>query len=71
MPSLKLSVPDMRGRGCEQKLEAAYAGEPGVYCVVACATTRCLEIDFEDDEVTLMRLMEIARDTGYPASLAG
>ena len=47
-----------------------WAREPGVFGVVASCGGHCIEIDFEDDEVTPTRLIEIARRAGFEAWLA-
>jgi len=71
MPSLKLRVPDLCERSDEAKLVRAVCGRPGVYGAVACASSHCIEVDFEDDEVTVQHLIEVLREVGFEAILAG
>ncbi len=70
MPTLKLSVPSLGDGPDARRLERAYAGERGVFGVVASCGGHCIEIDFEDDEVTPLRLIEIARNAGFDAKIA-
>lgn len=71
MPTLKLLLPDLREPEDERRLEQAYADVGGVYRAIASHGGHCVEIDFEDDEITPSRLIEIARGVGFEARLAG
>lgn len=71
MPCLKLFVPGLQNELHERQLKAALAAEPGVYGVVASYAANCVELDFEDDEVTIDRLIEVAQAAGFEARLAG
>jgi hypothetical protein len=70
MPTLKLGITGVVGPDDVRRLESAFAAEPGVYRAVACQRSDSVEIDFEDDEVTPDRLLEVARTAGYQAYLA-
>jgi hypothetical protein len=71
MPCLKLRITGPPGVESEKRLARALESEPGVFGVVLCHDTRGVEIDFEDDEVTIHRLIEIAREYGFEAKLGG
>ncbi|MGH7574572.1 MAG: hypothetical protein ACREM1_05495 [Longimicrobiales bacterium] len=70
MPSLRLYLPDLCDSDDEIRLERAYVGADGVYGAVARRGDRCIDIDFEDDEITPASLIEIAQDAGFDAHLA-
>ena len=71
MPCLKLRVKGPPDIASEQSLVRAIEAERGVLGVVMCHDTRGVEIDFEDDEVTIGRLISVAREQGFEATLAG
>jgi hypothetical protein len=71
MPCLRLFIPHLSDRADEQRLRLAYLAEPGVFSVLASHESRCIEIDFEDDEVTTDRLVAIAASSGFEARVAG
>ena len=71
MPTLKLIVPTLGYAPDARRLEQAYAGVPGVFGVVANCRAHCVEIDFEDDEVSFTHLMQIAKEAGFEAQLGG
>jgi copper chaperone CopZ len=71
MPTAKFSVPDLQSRACEQRLETHLRTLRGVYAAVANHTDRCLEVDFEDDEIGVPEVVAAARDAGYTARLVG
>ncbi|MGH7481097.1 MAG: heavy-metal-associated domain-containing protein [Longimicrobiales bacterium] len=71
MASLKLRVEGMTGPACERRIEDALRAERGVYGAVANRREHCVEVDIEDDEVTLERVIEIVEGVGYRANLAG
>jgi hypothetical protein len=71
MPSLKLNVPRLTDVGDVERIVAALRARPGVFGVVGCARSSCVEIDFEDDEVAPDQLIEVIRETGFEAVLAG
>lgn len=69
MPSLRLYLSDLRGPEDERRLERTYAHSNGVYGAVARRGDGCIDIDFEDDEITPARLIEIARSAGFHARI--
>jgi len=71
MPSMKLNVPALRDRADEAKLVRLVCGQPGVYGAVACSKAQCMEVDFEDDEVTPDQLIEMLQAAGFESRLAG
>jgi hypothetical protein len=71
MPCLKLHVTGPPETAAEQRLVQALQAERGVFGVVMCHDTRGVEIDFEDDEVTIERLVAVAREEGFQARLGG
>ncbi|MBI4540117.1 MAG: heavy-metal-associated domain-containing protein [Gemmatimonadetes bacterium] len=71
MPTLKLSVPDMRGSGDERLIETTLSTVPGVYGVTASCQQKSVDIDFEDDEVAASELRDRLSDLGFTVLLAG
>jgi hypothetical protein len=71
MPCLKLRLDGPTDALAEARLVRAIEAEPGVLGVVFCHDRRGLEIDFEDDEVTIDRLIAIAREEHFDATLGG
>lgn len=71
MPTALLRVSGLRGAEDEARLERALQAEPGVFGAVANHQDGCAEIDFEDDEVTVEQLIEVAESAGFGATLAG
>jgi hypothetical protein len=71
MPCLRLKVDGPEGDDAERGLVRALEAEPGVFGVVLCHDTRGVEIDFEDDEVTIDRLILRAKEAGFEARPTG
>lgn len=57
--------------GDVEKLEAVLRALPGVFGVVVSPSEGCAEVDIEDDEVDLDRVLERVRRAGFNARLAG
>lgn len=71
MATLKLCIDGMAGHGDEARVQEALRGEPGVLGAVASWEDACAEIEYEDDEVSLDRLVDVVRQLGFPAELGG
>lgn len=71
MATLKLRVDGMTGTACEERIERALRAERGVFGAVANREEHCVEVDVEDDEADIDRVLEIVRNEGYEAKLAG
>jgi hypothetical protein len=56
MPCLRLNVPTIGAAPDGDRIRGALLREPGVYEAQANCREKLVEIDFEDDEVTLERL---------------
>jgi hypothetical protein len=52
-------------------VEAALCAESGIFGAIANRSSGCGEVDYEDDEVTIERIMEIVREVGFETDLAG
>lgn len=52
-------------------LERALREIPGVFGVVVSAPEGCAELDIEDDEVSLDRIIARVESAGYTAALSG
>jgi hypothetical protein len=61
----------MRTADDEKHLEDAVRGIAGVYGAVASRTDHCMEVDFEDDEVTVADILGATSAAGFQATLAG
>ncbi|NIP83878.1 MAG: hypothetical protein GWM90_33480 [Gemmatimonadetes bacterium] len=53
------------------RVEALLLEMPGVFGAVASAAEDCAEVDFEDDEVDIDRLIERVQDAGFQAHISG
>ncbi len=71
MATLKLCLEQMAGHGDERRIQDALRNEPGVLGAVASYEDACAEIEYEDDEVSLDRLVSVVRELGFPAQLGG
>lgn len=70
MATMLLRIPRLDGADAE-RLEAVIRALPGVFGVVVSPTEGCVEVDIEDDEVDLDRILERVRGAGYEVSLSG
>ncbi|HEX6133610.1 MAG TPA: hypothetical protein VFZ24_06595 [Longimicrobiales bacterium] len=70
MPTAKLIVRELRSTAAEQQLEHVLTGLAGVYGAVANCGDGCVEVDFEDDEVTIDEIVAAANAAGFQATLA-
>lgn len=71
MPTAKLLVANLDSADSEKELESCLRHVSGVYGVVASRRDRCIEVDFEDDEVKLDQIVAAAGAAGFNARLAG
>jgi copper chaperone CopZ len=71
MPTAKFHVAELDSAAGEQRLVEQLNGIRGVYGAVANFADRCVEVDFEDDEVLLADIVASAREVGFTATLAG
>jgi len=71
MATLKLCIDGMAGHDDETRIELALRDEPGVLGVVANHEAACAEIEYEDDEVSLDRILEVVQELGYPTEVGG
>lgn len=71
MPTIKITVQGLRDARDEARLRDALAAEAGVLYAVADHRDGCAEIEYEDDELSLDRVLEIVRAAGYQPRLAG
>lgn len=71
MPTAIFHLPELRSHDAEAPLEQALRDTAGVYGAVANHQDRCLEVDFEDDEIGLDGLIAAAAAAGYEARLVG
>jgi copper chaperone CopZ len=71
MPTAKFHVADLDSADGEHRLVQRLKSVTGVYGVVASCVDRCVEVDFEDDEVLLADIVSSAREAGFTAKLAG
>lgn len=70
MATLQLRIVGLRS-GDEPRIERALRDLPGVYGVVVSPTEGCAELDIEDDEVSLDRILELLREHGLDGRLSG
>lgn len=70
MPTLMIRIKGL-GPGDAERVEELLRKEPGVFGVVVSPSAGCAEVDFEDDEVSVDRLVERVQDAGFEARLSG
>jgi len=70
MPTVRLHVRGLEAAD-EEPLERIMTDLPGVFGAVANHEDRTLEIDFEDDVVSLDELIQAAGSSGFTAYFAG
>jgi hypothetical protein len=71
MPTMKLRADGMRDAADEERITGALQAATGVYGAVACAADGCIEVDFEDDEISIDEVLLIVQRVGYAAEIAG
>jgi copper chaperone CopZ len=69
VPTAKLFVEDLKDSDDAARLEDALRGLGGVHGAVASCADRCVEVDFEDDEVGMADIIEVAAGLGLRARL--
>lgn len=70
MPTLRLYVRNLTERADERRLEQTLRNLKGVYAAVASSEGHCVEIDFEDDDVSIHELIAAIGTLGFDARLA-
>jgi copper chaperone CopZ len=71
VPTLKLRIAGLAGPDAEAPLAEALLAEDGVLGAVVSWDAGCLEVDFEDDRVSVTRILEVVEARGYTAELGG
>jgi hypothetical protein len=69
MPTLRLYVRNLTDRAGERRLEQTIRGLDGVYAAIASAVGHCVEIDFEDDDVSIHQIVAAIAAVGFDAQL--
>jgi hypothetical protein len=67
MPTARLRIDGLVSAADERHLETRVRGLAGVYGVVASCRDRCMEVDFEDDEVKVGDIVDEAGAAGFEA----
>lgn len=70
MATMLLRVPGLGG-GDADELEAVIRALPGVFGVLVSPAEGCVEVDLEDDEIDLDRILDRVRAAGFEATLSG
>jgi copper chaperone CopZ len=70
VPTLRLYVRNLTERADEQRLEQTIRGLKGVYAAIASSAGHCVEIDFEDDDVSIHQLVAALAEAGFDARVA-
>ena len=52
---------------CKARIEAALINESGVLSVTADYTTQKVQLYFNEDELTLLRIKQVLEEIGFPA----
>jgi copper chaperone CopZ len=70
MPTLKLYVRNLTMADEERRIAQTVRSLAGVYAVVANCEGHCLEVDFEDDDVSVAEIVDAIAAAGFEAHLA-
>ena len=71
MPIAKIWIRGLTCAADERRVEEALRAEDGIFGAIANRSSGCGEIDYEDDEVSINRILDIVRDAGFEPELAG
>jgi copper chaperone CopZ len=71
MPVAKIWIRGLKAAADEKRVEEALEAEPGILGAIANRSSGCGEVDYEDDEVLIQRIIDIVREAGFEAELAG
>jgi copper chaperone CopZ len=55
----------------EDRIDRLLRDLPGIYGVVVSAAAGCAEIDLEDDEIDLDRIIDRLKESGFDARVTG
>jgi copper chaperone CopZ len=70
MPTQKFHLPGLQ-REHETRIERSLRALDGVFAAAANSVDACVEVDFEDDRVSLAEIREVVRGCGYSAEPVG
>lgn len=70
MATLLIHLPGLES-GQEERVERLIRAMPGVFGVVVSSEEACAEVDFEDDEASMDRIVDRLREEGVTARVAG
>lgn len=70
MPTLKLYVSNLTLADDEHRIVKTVRSLPGVYCAVANHEGHCVEVDFEDDDVSVPEIVAAITAVGFDVHLA-
>jgi copper chaperone CopZ len=71
MPTLRICIDGMQCVADEERVEQLLAKERGVFGAVADHKEDCVDVDYEDDEASLVDLLNALKAEGFGASLGG
>lgn len=71
MPCLRLRLISLKAGSDVRSVEALLRSVPGVYGAFAHAHELYIELDFEDDEVSVAELMAVLHDAGHAVRMCG
>jgi copper chaperone CopZ len=55
----------------EGRIDGMLRELPGIYGVVVSAAAGCVEVDLEDDEIDLDRILDRLEESGFDAQVSG
>ncbi|HSH44368.1 MAG TPA: heavy-metal-associated domain-containing protein [Longimicrobiales bacterium] len=70
MATLLLKIENLSSENTT-RIEEMLRAMPGVFGAVVSAGEGCAEVDIEDDEVSVDRIVARLREAGYPARISG
>lgn len=71
MPTLRICIYGMQCVADEERVEQLLAKERGVFGAVADHHEDRVDVDYEDDETSLVHLIDILKAEGFGAALGG
>jgi P-type Cu+ transporter len=72
MAHLRLNIDGMKGPACQQKIERALRGVPGVWAAVICLAQEYGDVEYTDDNgPSVTQLVDAVSRAGYSAKIGG
>jgi copper chaperone CopZ len=72
MAHMRLNISGMRGVPCQEKVERALKGLPGVWAAVVCLDQGYVDVEYQDDYgPATEEMIAVVKEAGYGARVGG